>query len=229
MRMLLIVCLSAVLFNACNFSKNEQATDSTAMADTARVMTNDWVCIAGERAGIVTSTTSEQELITQLGENVSAHDTIFGSEGFFAIGTILYKGTPNEAHIIWKDTLNFKNPASVEVGWVEPSNAAKVQWHTNNGIKIGTTLLELEKLNEKPFRFYGFGWDYGGSVSDWNKGKLIDSDGKSYLSVILGYDYDNQTLAKTADKLLGDGEFVSSDINAQQLNPFVAKFSISFR
>lgn len=230
MRLLLLGSLFIGLLNACTSNTSDEKTDSTALGDGSTAMVNEWECIPGERAGNITGTSSEQELIDKLGvENVSSHDTVYGAEGIFSIGTIIYKGTPNEAHIVWKDTLNFKNPEYVEVGFAEPGKESQVQWYVTNGVKVGTKLTELEQINGKPFNFSGFGWDYGGSVVDWNGGKLINSDSTSYLSIILAYDYENQALSPVAEKVMGDKSFESKDPNAQKLNPFVSHFIISFR
>ncbi len=230
MRLLILGSIFTLLLNACTPGSKEQMTDSTALADSSNVTLNDWECIAGEKAGIVNSASSEEGLLEALGSaNVSTHDTVYGAEGAFDIGTILYKGTPNEAHIVWRDTLNFKDPAYVEVGLQEPGNESKVQWYTNTGVKVGTKLTELEQINGKSFSFSGFGWDYGGAVVDWNGGKLMNKDSTSYLAIVLAYDYENQALSPVADKLLGDSSFESKNPNAQKLNPFVSHFVISFK
>ena len=230
MRLLLLGISLSALFNACTSNTNEQKVDSAALTDSNKAIINQWECIPGERAGVITSTSSEQDLIDLLGaENISSHDTVYGAEGMFSIGTILYKGTPNEAHIVWKDTLNFKNPDYVEVGFAEPGKENQVQWYVTNGVKVGTKLTELEKINGKPFNFSGFGWDYGGSVVDWNGGKLMNPDSTSYLAIIMAYDYENQALNSVADKVMGDKSFNSNDPNAQKLNPFVSHFIISFK
>ncbi len=54
----------------------------------------------------------------------------------------------------------------------------------DNGVKIGTTLSELVKLNGKPFTFTGFDWDYGG-YAIFEKGKLEND----CYSIQLYYDY----------------------------------------
>lgn len=231
MRYLLLGGVFVMFLNACTTNTSVQNPDSTSISlDTGIVYAEDWECIPGEKAGIITDTASEQFLINALGrQNVSPHDTVYGAEGMFSIGTILYKGTPNEAHITWNDTLNFKNPAYVEVGFADLNKLNKVKWYTTTGVKIGTKLTELERINGKSFNFSGFGWDYGGSVVDWNGGKLMNADSTSYLSVILGYDYDDQALNSVVDKLLGDSSFESKNPNAQKLNPHVAHLIISFK
>jgi hypothetical protein len=37
-------------------------------------------------------------------------------------------------------------------------------WATKEGLRIGTSLAELERINGGPFELWGFSWDYGGSV-----------------------------------------------------------------
>lgn len=47
----------------------------------------------------------------------------------------------------------------------------------------GTSLKELQRLNGKPFRLFGFSWDYGGLVESWQKGRLVGLESK--ISLIL--------------------------------------------
>ena len=37
-------------------------------------------------------------------------------------------------------------------------------WKSKEGLRVGMTAEELERLNGGPFKFYGFGFDYGGQV-----------------------------------------------------------------
>lgn len=85
--------------------------------------------------------------------------------------TVLFPDTENRALITWSD----KNRSQVHAIRVED----KGNWRTEEGIKIGTTYEELERLNG-PFDFYGFGWDYSGAVN-WKGGKLADSNIRVFL------------------------------------------------
>jgi hypothetical protein len=40
------------------------------------------------------------------------------------------------------------------------------------GVSLGTSLSELESLNGRPFKLFGFSWDYAGTVSGWDGGRL---------------------------------------------------------
>lgn len=37
-------------------------------------------------------------------------------------------------------------------------------WTTKEGLRIGTPLSELERINGGAFELYGFGWDFGGRI-----------------------------------------------------------------
>lgn len=87
--------------------------------------------------------------------------------------TILFPDTPNEALLTWKD------PARTELHNVRIEKDG--DWKSETGIEIGTTLNELEELNGKAVKFYGFGWDYSGAV-DWNGGKLADTNIRVFLA-----------------------------------------------
>lgn len=229
MKIFIKLLLLGVILNACQNSKTEDTTTDSTVAIKEETPANDFVCVPGERVGIITATTTLADLEAKFGKDVLARDTVYIGEGYFEIGTILYKGTPNELQILWKDTTNFKNPATLMVGRNAEANPTQTQWHTDTGIKVGTTLKELEKVNGKAFNFSGFGWDYGGSVADWDGGKLMEADGVSYFTCVLGYNYDDQSLSPLVDKLLGDSMFRSSQAEAQKLNPAIINFQISFR
>ena len=57
------------------------------------------------------------------------------------------------------------------------------KWKLPYGLKVGMSLQELEAINGKPLSFYGFEWDNGGLVFDWNKGNLETKN----ISCMLGY------------------------------------------
>jgi hypothetical protein len=59
--------------------------------------------------------------------------------------------------------LNFRSCAS-------PDSS---KWSTH-GVRVGSTLLKLVKLNGKDFSFSGLGWDYGGGVFRNDGGDLSD-------------------------------------------------------
>lgn len=166
----------------------------------------------------------EAAIRKQFGDAVVKHDTIWGPEGLFYMGTLLFPGTPDEVEISWEDTVHNAKMMSAQTVWHSDNNGnwkKAGQWKSETGVKLGSTLKELEKINEGPFKFYGFGWDYSGIVSGWQNGKLepkrvMVSLGPANLS-------DNSPAYL---KLMGDGEFTSNLPDAQTMNPVVVELSV---
>lgn len=130
---------------------------------------------------ILNSNTSEADIVKIVGKkNVEKVERWYAEGTERVIGSVFFKDTPQSFFIKWKDTLNFKNPDWIEI------HGDKSLWEIDNGIKIGTELKELVKLNGKHFTFSGFDWDYGG-FTIFEKGNL-ESD---CYSIQLYYDYEN--------------------------------------
>ena len=140
---------------------------------------NDFVLTPCIGNSILNSQTSETELVKIVGKkNVERVERWYAEGTERVVGSVFFKDTPQSFFIKWRDTINFKNPEWIEI------HGDKSLWEIDNGIKIGTELRELVKLNGKHFTFLGFDWDYGGQTI-FEKGNL-ESD---CYSVQLYYDY----------------------------------------
>jgi hypothetical protein len=125
--------------------------------------------------------TGEIDLTKILGKKNSKRVERFYAEGTErVIGTVFFSDSPKEFFVKWKDTISFSKPE-----WIEIHGDSSI-WFLDNGIKIGTKLNDLVKLNGKQFSFQGFDWDYGG-YANFKNGK-IDSD---CYSIRLYYDYED--------------------------------------
>jgi hypothetical protein len=92
-----------------------------------------------------------------------------------------------------------------------------------SGITIGSSLMEVQKANGKPFVVHGFDWDYGGFVADWKGGTLSRLEGGCRVMMRFG----KATGAPSG--LSGDGVKVSSDNAALvKWGPVVTEMGISF-
>ncbi len=140
---------------------------------------NDFVLTPCIGNNILNSKTSEADLIKIVGKkNVERVERWYAEGTERVVGSVFFKDTPQSFFITWKDTVNFKNPEWIEI------HGDKSLWELDNGIKIGTELKDLVKLNGKHFNFSGFDWDYGG-YTVFEKGSL-ESD---CYSILLYYDY----------------------------------------
>lgn len=110
------------------------------------------------------SSLSAQEISKNFGAaNIKEGEGLYDEGTEKRAYTILYPETSDELHITWTDA------SKKQIKDISFSNAGK--WRTKEGIKVGTSYVELNKLNGKEISFYGFGWDYSGAVV-WNNGKL---------------------------------------------------------
>lgn len=123
-----------------------KATKPDSLADT--------LVIPGERVGPVTRNTTRQELAKRFGQARLTDQAVNIGEGFTEPGTRVDLGSERSFTVIWSSTARTKPVGVRNLG---PA------WRTPQGISVGTPLNQLQqKLG--PFQFFGFGWDYGGTV-----------------------------------------------------------------
>jgi hypothetical protein len=180
--------------------------------------------IPGVRVGAITPRSTESEL-KKLYPNgsVASLDVDIG-EGETEPGTVLFPNEPDmRLEILWKDRKNKQNPKRIQIG------GEKTRWKTLEGISIGTTLKELERINAKPFQLAGFAWDYSGTVTSWKNGKLdqvLNRDGRVLLRLVPKNWNAVSTLERNS--LIGDADHLSSEAAMQKLNPQVYAMVIEF-
>ncbi len=132
----------------------------------ARASENDWIIEPG-RLGPIWSDTTSEDLAKALGKANLANQEVDLGEGDTTLGTVLFpKSDSKKAEIVWAGGSSSGGPERVTI------RGAKTAWHTAEGVTLGTTLAKLEELNGKPFDVAGYGWDYGGTVINWNGGNL---------------------------------------------------------
>ncbi|HVR82221.1 MAG TPA: hypothetical protein VHF02_09090 [Luteimonas sp.] len=153
--------------------------------------------------------------------NVQVGD-VPGAEGATARGVLLFPNDPSRlAYLYFQDEKTLAGLSMVRVfGPVS-------QWKLDNGIGIGTPLSELLRRNGRPIRFYGFEWDYGGTITDWKGGKLAPRDDnpvRHFLSLGSRKDADDGTYP------VGDSEYSSDDPRYPELanNVVVNEIGVSF-
>ncbi len=132
---------------------------------------------------------------------------------------MLFPKDPEKKLLIYLDA-NDLHPDSITL------NGLISKWQLSNSIKLGTDIKTLQVLNQKTFSFYGFYWDYGGVISDWNGGAL---DKKAADGSHIGMNLCPPENAKLPDNYLsGDGTFNSNDPMALEFPPIVCEIRLSF-
>jgi len=160
---------------------------------------------------------TRQILVEKISENNISNSTELIEEGTVEVNySKIYANTEKELTLFWNNngalkSIILNNPVS--------------KWSVNN-LKIGMTIDEILNENAKDFNFYGFGWDEGGKIYDWNDGKF--SDFQNGLKVYLLLNFDEFTESEI-DKLSGDGITLNSnDIILKKEKVIIDKIEVMF-
>jgi hypothetical protein len=93
-------------------------------------------------------------------------------------------------------------------------------------LRLGQTLEQVEKINQKPFKLKGFDKDHIAAVSDWDGGALATLAGDCKPGLSLRAD------AKASDEkieaLSADKEYSSSDPAIRAAKPTVSEILIGY-
>ncbi|MBK7229535.1 MAG: hypothetical protein IPH97_11900 [Ignavibacteriales bacterium] len=179
---------------------------------------NDFILTPCSGNSILNSGTSENELVKIVGKkNVERVERWYAEGTERVIGSVFFKDTPQSFFIKWKDTVNFKNPEWIEI------HGDQALWELDNGIKVGTELKELVKLNGKHFTFSGFDWDYGG-YAVFEKGNL-ESD---CYSIQLYYDYED-LFENEWNQIVGDKIVSTKNSILNKIRVYVDLITIYFK
>jgi hypothetical protein len=199
---------------------SDSSTHPAPSGESADSVPSEWRIIPGSAAGPVTSQSSEAELRQHYGAASIESTRIQIGEGETMAGVVLYPDDSlRRAEIIWQDSVNRRRPARMIL------RGSQSRWRVNNGISLGTSLQDLERLNGRAFILAGFGWDYAGVVTDW-KGGALDS---ALAGVKLYLDPGPaQHESAPYSQVLGDRDYSSALPAMQQLNPRVAQIFVDF-
>ena len=159
-------------------------------------------------------------LVQAFGRGSVAYMEVDGAEGAKVKASVVY---PDESRrrveVLWHDEAGRSRPATIRAGF-------KSQWRTLRGLRIGSELADVEKINGKPFKMLGFDWDYGGRVSDWMGGTLAAVPGGCDFRLAFEPWADAPDAAR--DKVSGDKAFLSTDPNMRASKPTVSEIIISY-
>ena len=200
-KIFLLLTAVTTLFFACKTKEIKPGTEiQTVPVDSFLVTDSTW--------GPITASTTPEDLKRIYGEGNVLNVRECDAECMDSIDvTKIYPGQKNEITIQWKDTAYHGGIAMIQSFNEQPD------WHSAEGIKMGSGLKELVKVNGAKISFYGFGWDYSGSVTGYNGGKLDKSNidyrfnlneqfyGDTALMGEIGLDTDMPAVKTVMDKI----------------------------
>ena len=182
---------------------------------------SSWIIRPESDSGPITRQTDESALRRVFGSaNVKA-DRIDIGEGETVPGAVVFPAdSTRRLMVIWSDSVGRRLPRRVIL------RGDSSRWSVGEGITLGTTLEEVERLNGGPFTLAGFGWDYEGVIIDWRGGRLATPFGccvKLYLVPPQSAQSD-----PAYNSVLGDRDYASNLPAMRRLKPTVQQIFIDF-
>ncbi|MDC7677364.1 hypothetical protein [Asticcacaulis machinosus] len=109
--------------------------------------------------------------LTEIYRGQARINVIRGLEGEVSRTVVLYPKMPQRRIevLFWDTAMTQVSDASL--------TPTATDWVGPGGVRLGTTLKEVEAANGKPFVLMGFGWEAGGTVVDFRGGALAHLDG----------------------------------------------------
>ncbi len=185
-----------------------------------------WLIVPGKRIGEITANSSEADLIRLYGQENVAADDIYVGEGLSEPGTVVFPDAPEKRlEILWADPEQRQKPDVILI------RGETTVWHTGEGITLGTPVSKLELANGGAFSLYGFSWDYGGTITHWQGGRLADALRKESGALMLRLSEGAALDVATEDELMsitGDREIPSDHPVVQKIDPVVNEMALRF-
>lgn len=210
----LFIPLLAFFFAACH--ENEKAAEEEPSKPAVVAPVIDSLLITDSSWGFIRANMNFSDLKILYGGGNLKDERICGPECVDSVDvTKLYPGTINESVIYWKENAWHKTIAMIMCF------QDSALYHTDKGLKMKSGLSELLRLNGQKISFSGFGWDYGGTISSYNKGQLEKS--------ALHYELDISINPVEEElNLFGDTALDTDMLLVKQLLPsiFIRKFTL---
>ena len=138
----------------------------------------NFTVVAKQQVGLITANMTEADIKQAYGEtNVSRVER--GD-----VKTAIFANTPNELEISWKKGHDFKK--------LEMAIIRKGNWKTAEGIGVGTTVEELDKINGKKIELYSL--EDGMAIVRWKDGSvnpklkvLVDTDARKVIEMQIDF------------------------------------------
>jgi hypothetical protein len=169
MRTIIFLAFSTLLMISCNPKKEKEPQSN--IVNTDQKKTADPFLLTDSSWGGITAATDITGLKSLYGDTHIKDERICGPECADSIDvTTVNPGDSLEFVVYWQDSMYHKKISFIKC------DMEKAPYHTAGGIRMGTLLSELLRINGKPINFSGFDWDYGGAVLSLNQGALEKSN-----------------------------------------------------
>jgi hypothetical protein len=179
---------------------------------------DDFLIVPGARVGQIAGDASEDGLRAIYGDDRVEPTLVEQGEGFVCKGSRVLFGTGETLEVTWLDT-------EARSG-VEAVHVKGQRWKTSERIRLGITLKEIESINGAPFRIAGFGFDYGGTITSWEDGRLDGLKGRVGLALAPTQEDYERVPYEELLPVMGDGVYSSAHPVMQRLNPRLVRLVV---
>ena len=170
--------------------------------------------------GVFAKDSTHLKLAMRFDSRNVAFDDVDGPDGSKMKASVLFPNDPKRRlEVVWNNDVARTDMSVISIN-------GKSQWTAPKGLKLGLTLVALQKLNGKPFKVSGFMPDGTASVLGWDGGALSALPGGCKVGIRL------VTANAPADALSAvsgsDKELSSSDASVLALKPSVGEILIGY-
>jgi uncharacterized protein YgiM (DUF1202 family) len=182
--------------------------------------TDAFLIVPGKSVGKITKQTDRRGLATIFGAANVEDFVERGPEGLGEAPASRIKiGGKESLQVIWQDDTRQR------IGSIAIYDS---RWHLADGLAVGTTVATLEQRFGK-FEFYGFGWDYSGTVISESNPKLDQYRKSQQVSFTLGVPSGRcQQFSEDCRSVSGDATFGSDNPRLKSLMPRIEVLYVGF-
>src|SRR5215468_1940383 len=171
-------------------------------------------------SGTFAKDSSHLELATAFkSKNITFAD-VEAADGTKVPASILFPNDPKRRlEVWWSDRTHRSDIHLIVIG-------GQSTWTAPDGLRLGQTLEQVEKINHKPFKLKGFDKYRIATVSGWEGGELatLAGDCKPGLSLRA----DAKAAAEKIGALSADKEYSSSDPSIRATKPTISEILIGY-
>ncbi len=167
--------------------------------------------------------TSHAALSEAFGAENVTYKRIDAPQGSTGMATILFEHDRKRRLVFeWRDETNRARPIYIGID-------AKSEWIAPPGIRVGMPIEDVERLNGRPFRLNGFGWDLGGAARFGKRdGRLGDLPSGCHLGLTFEPTAEGLPLGGKYRPLSGNVDLRSDMLLLREVKPVVMEILIVF-
>jgi len=153
------------------------------------------------------------------GQDNVAYTEVEGPDNSKIMASVLFPKDPQRRlEMLWNNDTSRSGTQVIVI-------TGKSNWTAPRGVKLGTQIAAVEKLNGKPFTLSAFGAD-GSTAADWQGGALLSLQGGCKIG--MRFIADPKAPQDARSQLASAKELQSSDASVRAVRPTVAEILIGY-